>query len=262
MRRHVDAVLLPGFDGSGRLYAPLLAAGPRLLAPRVVAYPPDQVLGLDALTALARAALPARGPYLLVAESFSGPVAVRLAAERPPGLAGLVLAATFLRHPLQPLLHSVRAVVGARFFRLGLRPLTARLLMAGLDAPEALVAEVCAAVRAVLPEVAARRAADALAVDVREELARVDVPILFLAPSRDRLVHAGGVEDVLAVQPDAEVVRLDTPHMILQRAPHACLTAMEAFAQRVAGASAPRPRPRPRPRHAARRSGRSASPGR
>jgi pimeloyl-ACP methyl ester carboxylesterase len=171
---------------------------------------------------------------------------VRLAAERPPGLAGLVLAATYLRQPLHPALQPLRGLVGARFFGLGLQPLAVRLVMAGLDAPDALVGEVCAAVRTLRPEVAARRAADALMVDVREELARVEVPVLYLAPSHDRLVAAGGVEDLLTAQPDAEVVRLDAPHMIFQRAPHACLLAMEAFAARVAPAE-PAARSRPAP---------------
>jgi pimeloyl-ACP methyl ester carboxylesterase len=165
---------------------------------------------------------------------------VRLAAERPPGLAGLVLAATYLRRPLQPLLRPLvevlRAALGPRLFAVGLRPAVVHLLMAGLDAPRPLAAEVCAAVRALRPEVTACRAADALTLDARPELARVEVPILLLAPARDRLVHAGGVEDVLSVRPEAEVVRLDGPHMIFQRAPHACLLAMEGFAARVLAA--------------------------
>jgi pimeloyl-ACP methyl ester carboxylesterase len=237
--RRIPTVLLPGFDGSGRLYGPLLRAGSDALALRTVSYPPDRALDLAALTALARAALPDGGaPWLLAAESFSGPIAVRLAAERPPGLCGLVLAATYLRRPLGPALAAVWAVAGARLLRLGLPPLAARVLMAGLDAPDAVVEEACAAVAALAPDVAARRAVDALTVDVRADLARVAVPVLYLAPGRDRLLHGGGAGDVLAACPEAEVVRLDTPHMVFQRAPHACLLAMEGFARRAVASPA------------------------
>lgn len=232
-RAPLRAVLLPGLDGSGRLYAPLLAAGPRRIAPTLVAYPPDLPLGYDELLPLARSALPARGRYLLLAESFSGPLAIRLAAERPRGLARLVLAATFLHRPLNPVLHPLRALVGARMFGFPVPAAAIRHFMAGPDAPDPLVEEVQAAVAAVLPQVLALRSLAALAVDVREHLARVEVPILYLCPTRDRLLRTDVGDEILAVRPDAEVALLESPHMILQRLPHACLARIEAFVARA-----------------------------
>src|SRR5258706_2862593 len=92
----ITALLLPGMDGTGRLFTPLgRALGPRFET-RVIAYPRDRVLTYGELGA--QIALP-RGPFVLVAESFSGPIAIALAASRPPGLVGLVLAASFARSP-------------------------------------------------------------------------------------------------------------------------------------------------------------------
>ncbi|HEY6099866.1 MAG TPA: alpha/beta hydrolase [Anaeromyxobacter sp.] len=222
----LKALLLPGIDGGGRLFGPLLAAEPRGLLPEVVSYPADRVLGYDDLATLVRERLP-RGRFLLVAESFSGPIAIRLAAERPPGLAALVLAASFLHRPLNPLLHPIRGLVGARLFGVPMPAAIVRHFMAGPDAPRAIVAEVQAAVAAVPAEVMAHRAAEALGVDAREDLARVDAPILWLAPARDRLVRTDAAEEVLAIRPDAEVATIDAPHMILQRCPHASLAFIE-----------------------------------
>lgn len=230
------ALLLPGIDGSGRLFAPLLAAGPRRFATQVVAYPADPDVGYDALRAFVRARAPAEGPWILIAESYSGPVAVRIAAERPPGLAAVVLAATFLVRPLHPLLHPIRGLVGARFFGLPMPAPAVRYFLAGPGAPDALVAEVQAAVIAAGAAVMARRSAAALEVDVRADLARATAPVLYLAPSRDRLLRHDVGPEVLAARPDAEVVHLVAPHMILQRQPHASLRAIEAFLDRV-GAS-------------------------
>jgi pimeloyl-ACP methyl ester carboxylesterase len=227
------AILLPGIDGGGRLFAPLLAAEPRGLRAEVVSYPPDVALGYDELLPLVRARLPRRGRFLLLAESFSGPLAVRLAAERPRGLAALVLAATFLRAPLNPLLHPVRGLVGASFFGLPMPAAVVRWFMAGPDAPDAIVREVQRAVAAVRPEVMAHRAAAALQVDAREDLARVEVPVLVLAPTRDRLIRMDRGEEVRRVLPDAEVAELEAPHMILQRCPHACLARIEELAARA-----------------------------
>ena len=228
MARLPKALLLPGLDGSGRLFAPLLAAGPRAFEPEPVSFPPDRALGYDELAALVRARLP-RGRFVLLAESFSGPLAVRLAAERPRGLAALVLAATFLHRPLDALLHPIRGLVGARLFGAAMPAPVVRHFMAGPDAPDAIVAEVQRAVAAVRAEVLAHRATEALRVDARGALADVDVPILFLAPTRDRLIRRDAHEDVSALRPDAAVARLDAPHMVLQRAPHASLAVIEEF---------------------------------
>jgi pimeloyl-[acyl-carrier protein] methyl ester esterase len=229
----IRTLLLPGIDGSGRLFAPLLAAGPRRIAPEIVSFPPGEPLGYDALLDHVRAALPS-GRFLLVAESFSGPLAVRLAAERPRGLVGLVLAAAFLHRPLHPLLHPIRGLVGARLLGFPMPAALVRHFMAGPDAPDALVREVQAAVGAATPEVMAHRALEALRADVRADLGRVAVPILVLAPARDRLIRADVGDEILALRPDAEVVRVDAPHMILQRAPQACLAHIEELAARTA----------------------------
>jgi pimeloyl-ACP methyl ester carboxylesterase len=225
------ALLLPGLDGSGRLFAPLLAAGPRGFVPEPLAYPTDQPLGYDELAGLVRPRLP-RGRFVLVAESFSGPLAVRLAAERPRGLVALVLAATFLHRPLDPLLFPVSGLVGARLFGMPMPAAVVRHLVAGADAPDAIVAEVRRAIAAVSAEVLAHRSAEALRVDARGALAGVEVPILFLAPTRDRLIRRDAHEDLVAVRPDAEIVPVEAPHMILQRCPHACLAHVEEFLRR------------------------------
>jgi pimeloyl-ACP methyl ester carboxylesterase len=222
------AILLPGLDGSGRLFAPLLAAEPRAFDPEPLSFPSDRPLGYDELAALVRPRLPRRR-FVLVAESFSGPLAVRLAAERPRGLVALILAATFLHRPLDPLLHPVRSLVGARLFGLPVPSAVIRGFLAGSDAPDAIVEDVQRAVGAVSAEVLAHRSSEALRVDAREALAGVEVPILFIAPTRDRLIRRDAHEDVLALRPDAEVAPLEAPHMVLQRCPHASLARIEEF---------------------------------
>ena len=170
-------------------------------------------------------------------ESFSGPVAVRLAAERPRGLAAVVLVASFVHRPLNPMLHPLRGLVGARLFGAPMPDALVRHFLAGPDAPEALVREVQRAVATVPAEVLAHRSAEALRVDARDALASIEVPVLFLAPTRDRLIRTDAHQDVVAVRPDVEVAAIDGPHMILQRCPHACLARIEELAAR-AGAAA------------------------
>lgn len=92
-------LLLPGLDGTGRLYDEFSAALPSQIDLRPLSYPADEALGYDELAERVRSELPTE-PWVLIGESFSGPLALKLAAERPAGLMGLVLVATFGRRPL------------------------------------------------------------------------------------------------------------------------------------------------------------------
>jgi len=229
----LTTLLLPGLDGSGRLFAPLLAAQPRRLAPVVVPLPADAPRSYHEYLEVVRMSLPRRGRFAILAESFSGPLAVWLAAERPRGLVALVLAATFLHRPLQPWLAPFAPLVGAPLFALPLLPATIRLLLTGLDAPDEVVQEIRSATAAVPAAVLARRASEALAVDVRGDLAGTEVPLLYIGPKSDRLIRTDVVEDVLSARPDAEIAMLDGPHTILQVRPQASLARIEAFLETV-----------------------------
>lgn len=241
----LPTLLLPGIDGSGRLFGPLLAAGPRGFAPRVVPLPADEPRGYDQYLDLLLEALPRRGAFGLLAESFSGPLAVRIAAARPRGLAAVALVSTFLHRPLQPWLAPLSPLIGQPLFALPLLPQSVRLLLAGADAPDALVAEIRAAAAAVPAAVMARRAREALAVDVRALLATTTAPLLYLGPTGDHLLRTDVIDEVLAARPDAETALLDGPHTLLQSRPHACLALLDPFFSGARRGRAPRaPGPR------------------
>ena len=76
-------VLLPGMDGTGDLFAPLLSALPPALRTIVVRYPCDRPLGYAG-----RTRGPKDQPFVLLGESFSGPIAAAIAAARRPACAG------------------------------------------------------------------------------------------------------------------------------------------------------------------------------
>ena len=75
-------VLLPGMDGTGDLFAPLLSALPPALRTIVVRYPCDRPLAMPNWRRT-RARAPQDQPFVLLGESFSGPIAAAIAARRP-----------------------------------------------------------------------------------------------------------------------------------------------------------------------------------
>ena len=92
-------VLLPGLDGTGALFKPLVDAIGSRAATTVISYSSPEVSRYADCRAVVERNLPREEPYVLVGESFSGPIAVSIAAARPPGLIGLVLAASFVSSP-------------------------------------------------------------------------------------------------------------------------------------------------------------------
>src|ERR1700761_2625283 len=96
-------VLLPGLDGTGDFFRPLVETLDGSIPTRIVRYPVDGCYDYDTCRELVRRELPVNGSYVVLGESFSGPLAIELAAESPPGLAGVILSSSFVANP-RPLL--------------------------------------------------------------------------------------------------------------------------------------------------------------
>ncbi len=234
--------LLPGLEGTGRLFERFLAVADGEVEFRTVSYPRHLFLGYEALEALVLHELPVDRPFGLLGESFSGPVALRVAARAPPGLVGLVLVTTFHRDPATALLRAL-GFLAPVFFRMPLPPHAVRLLLAGADAPDDLIAEVHSAVASVEPSVMAARAKEALHVDVTDALRACRVPILFVAGKQDRLLRRSLPGEIRALRPDAEVSMLEAPHLVLQRRPREAMQIVSEFLLRCAARRAAEPSP-------------------
>ncbi|MDQ8033707.1 MAG: alpha/beta fold hydrolase [Bordetella sp.] len=225
-------VLLPGMDGTGSLFAPFVhALGPALRSV-VLRYPVTGPQSYERLTEFVDQALPAAGPLVLLGESFSGPIAVTLAARHPTRVAGLVLCCTFLRNP---------RALAAPLMRLAARlPLpappafvAARALLGDAQTP-ALRAALKAALAEVPAAVLRARLGEVARVDVSAAARRVAVPTLYLRATRDRLVRATAADEVRAAIPGAAVVDVDGPHCLLQAAPQATASAVAGFVRALA----------------------------
>ena len=212
-------VLLPGLDGTGELFAPFLAALPAGVDARTVAYPRDRVLPRAGLLDLVHGAAAETPAHVLVAESFSGALAIEYAAARPQGLRALVLVASFVRNPLP---RGLRWAAGLAALRVGPWPPPAIGLRKLLFEP-ATSREMVERLRTTLATVDRSVISDRLdqisRVDASDALARVAVPMLYLAGRRDRLVGTRGLAAILGSRPSVTVRTLDAPHLVLQTRP-------------------------------------------
>lgn len=180
---------MPGMDGTGRLFRPFTSELPADVQHQVVSYPPDQPLDYAALEPLVP--LPRRD-FVIVAESFSGPLAIQIASRAPAHLKALVLIATFVRPPLGWLSSFLGAFALPLLFRAPPPRAALRALLLGTHATDALVSETRSVIQSVAPAVLASRLRGILSVDVTRELRVVRVPILYLV-GRQEPSEAGAV---------------------------------------------------------------------
>jgi pimeloyl-ACP methyl ester carboxylesterase len=220
-------VLLPGLDGTGKLFAEFLKALDLRASANVVPYPPDVPLGYDELEPLVRAALPTQGPFVLLGESFSGPLAIRIAANPPPALVGLILCVTFASNPY-PLLAWARRL--APLLPLKSMPRWLRApLMWGSASPSKAPRQSERAMAGVDTAVIRCRIAALLSVDETAALAKISMPTLVLCATRDRVVSKAASMRIMRGIRHAQRLDVDGPHLLLKTRPQECAAAVLSF---------------------------------
>ncbi len=220
-------VLLPGMDGTGTMFADFIAALGDDFAPLVIAYPPTERRDYADLTAHVHAHLPTGRPYILLGESFAGPIAIALAGARPAGMIGLVLCCTFARNPV-PLFAPLRALVRALPVSSRLTPLIAPFLL-GWHARRALRSALQCTLTMVPAEVLRYRLERVLQIDYSDRLKDIAVPVLYLQATQDRIVPASAGRHLARHCAGLQTVPLRAPHLLLQTVPLEAANAIRQF---------------------------------
>jgi len=202
--------LLPGMDGTGKLHGDLIASLPGYDV-RPVAYRGGSYE--DAYASLPPALRAPSPDDVIVAESFGGPLGIRIAAGHP--IAKLVVLASFVKMPLwMPPGDLITAIHPPP-------ALAIRALMLGLDAPEELVERVQRTIGEVPREWLAARLDAVAEVDATDAFLAIRSPIVWLRAGSDHMVPASATEDALSLRPELEVHQIDGPHLLAQREPEA-----------------------------------------
>ena len=229
VQRHL--VLLPGLDGAGSLFAPFVNHPANPFTTSVVSFPRDRALNYQQLFPSIREAIPWGKPYTLVAESFSGPLALLFAADQRADIEAIVLVASFVTNPLGPLFEWGRFLVKDSWLQKMPPSFMLKKYLLGEDCPPVLVDELEKAIQSVTPEVRAHRIHMVLNADARATLKACEKPILYLQGAQDKLVGARGLAAITAVKPNVASAVIDAPHLLLQRKPREALEAIENFLQ-------------------------------
>lgn len=233
-----NLLLLPGMDGTSDLFLPFMRALPNDVRREAPVYPRDRVLSYADLAKMVRYVTFESEPFasksfVLLAESFSTPLAIHVAAEHPSNLKGLVLCAGFARSPIRGPLQWFTRMTAPVLVRAPLSERAIRVGLVGVDAPPRLIETVREAISSVRPEVLAGRLRAVLRCDVRSDLAAISVPILYLRAKHDRLVKARCLAEMRRIRPELRSVELNGPHFLLQREPQKTAEIVASFLEEL-----------------------------
>jgi pimeloyl-ACP methyl ester carboxylesterase len=218
-------VLLPGLDGTGDLFAPALGLDWRGLRPLACQLPTTGPQDYESLADRLAPALPA-GEMILLAESFSTPLAMLLARRHPDRVRALVLVAGFCSAPHSP---GFGWLPLRPLFALTPPPLFLRRYLCGADASGELTASLAAAIGRTPGKTMAERVRVVLALRAQDCPDLDHLPLLLLQAQHDRVVPWAAQSALEHHFPAATTVWLDGPHLLMQTRARQCRDAVVEF---------------------------------
>ena len=207
-------LILPGLDGTDLM----LGRFARLCSehqPTIVGtLPDDTILEYSGLADHFSAIVRELSACHIVAESFSGPIAILLATRYPEIVTRLTLVASFATSPVPRIASYLPWSV---IFRLPMPSLIARFFFVGDH--KSLIPNLRLAIRQNTTSILCHRLALVQNVDVSLEYSELNCRLSYLRPTNDRLVPHACVDRMLELNPVTTVHDIDGPHLILETHP-------------------------------------------
>lgn len=222
-----SVVMLPGLDGTGLVFGPFRDCLGDLVSAEPVSYPIDRPMTFEEHVDFARRQLPFDRPFVLLAESFSGPIGLQLLVDPPANLLGAIFVASFVRYPRPFLVDAARHLPQALLLKLFATSPVSRFFCLG-GAPAEAVRLFRRALRSVPLQVLSGRL-QIIATLPPPPACAFSRPALYLQPRHDRLVPPRAVEAIQECLPQLRVETMAGPHMILLAKPEVGARLVNAF---------------------------------
>ena len=220
-------VLLPGMDGTGDCFSPFLKCLSTAISYTVINYDNGIPMDYDSIEVSIRKQLPLEVPFIILGESFSGPIAISIAAAPPENLIGVVFVCTFARNP-QPMLTWLKPFI--RFTPIKSAPKSAmQYFILGSHATASLNTMLHAAIDQVSEEVLRFRAALVLDIDYTNLIDKISLPCLYFVATQDRVVPRAASQYMFDRLSNVRVEEINAPHFLLQVEPVQAAKLIEKF---------------------------------
>lgn len=218
--------LLPGLDGTGELFGPLLKELPEECITEIISYPFDQPQTFEQHVQYVVEKLPQNEPIILLAESFSGPVAIEILKSGKFQIELVIFVATFAKSPRPILLGLAKYLPLSRLLKYDLPKVVVRYFCLGKQATKKQIESFNKIIKKVAPEVLAQRLKILAVIDLREALKGINIPCCYIKPSDDKLVPSSSIYDFVVGIKIIKIKPVNGPHFVLQAEPKRCAEAI------------------------------------
>jgi pimeloyl-ACP methyl ester carboxylesterase len=209
----VKIVLLPGLDGSGQFFGNSLSYFEAYGDVLTICYPTSGSQSYADLADFVALQLPENDAFVVVAESFSGPIGIDLASRNISAMQGLLLSASFFSDPFGLSSSALANVVGlARFLPIPPAALLQWLLLG--DDKSQLASALRTFLLAYNRQTLIKRGETALKADVVQKLKIIEMPVVSLVARQDRLIARDF--SIWTRFTNVEAILIDGPHFLLQ----------------------------------------------
>jgi pimeloyl-ACP methyl ester carboxylesterase len=220
----MKVVLLPGLDGTGILFKPLTDALSKDIDVLVISYPTDRNLSYRELVEFVMGQLP-QEEFLLVGESFSGPIAYQIALLKPKTIKSVIFVATFLDNPRRNFLNLSRLLPKKLILAMPIPDFIVKYFILGSAVDEQVID--------LYKQTRKKRSSSVLSFRLKE-ISKLSVSkepcelkAIYIQATNDMLVPKPCVEAFKIVFKKLNVFRVKGTHFILQTNPMACAEIIE-----------------------------------
>ncbi len=210
-------VLLPGLDGTGLLFKPLLSILPNHLSTQIISYPKNELLNYQQLTNYVKSRIPVSENFILVAESFSGPIAYAIAQYAPKNLIHLVLAASFIANPRPTILTLNRILPTQLIFKISIPNFIIKRYLLDKSATTDELNNLKSVIHSVPVKTLAYRLN--LMANLFAITTKISCPTSYLQATNDKLISRRCLNLIQRNIPNLKLIKLKGPHLILQSKP-------------------------------------------
>jgi pimeloyl-ACP methyl ester carboxylesterase len=209
-------VLLPGLDGTGELFAPLIEELHDSFEIQIIRYDTQKKQSYQELFDYVIENLPS-DDFILVAESFSGFIAYQIGLKKPQNLKHIIVVATFLQNPRPRLLN---LIANSYILSLPIPKIIIKMFFLGFSTDIKTINLFQKVIKTVSPNVIYFRLREIEKLKLKEE--KITLPITYIQANNDQLVLKKSLEYWRKVCHDLEIFQVDGKHFILQSNPKRC----------------------------------------
>ncbi|MEE9327065.1 MAG: alpha/beta fold hydrolase [Cocleimonas sp.] len=206
-------VLLPGLDGTGLLFKPLIKAFTQSVETQIISYPIDQKLNYQELYEYVSDRLP-NEEYILVGESFSGYIAYQVALRKPENLKSIIFIASFLSSPRPILLSLLKYLPIKLLLSFQIPTFIIKIFLLDSAATKETIQLLKQTIQKLPADIISFRLNEINRIPTKLDASLI--PAVYIQAYKDRLVPKESLETINLLFPNLSQEYIDAPHFCLQ----------------------------------------------